>query len=152
MAKRKAKTSSKPARSPRAAKASQWTNATIRSPKPSRLRTVAADPIESSLQNHDDPKQEAPIVERTATALQDSLKPTMEPKLKKGFDFFSAAATARAYQAKVLEMAQANMLFALEFPRRLAAIRSPVEFLRVLGELTMNGSRCSISIRVKWLS
>jgi hypothetical protein len=135
MAKRKATTSSKPARSPRAAKA-QRTNAVIRSPKPRRLSTVAADPIESNAQDHDDPKQEASIVERPATALQESLRPTMEPKLEKGFDFFSATATARAYQAKLLEVAQANMQFAFEFSERLAAIRSPVELPRVLEELT----------------
>jgi hypothetical protein len=34
----------------------------------------------------------------------------------------------RAYQAKLLEMAQANMQFAFEFAQRLATIRSPVEF------------------------
>ena len=54
--------------------------------------------------------------------------------LSKGFDLSSATANVRAYQAKLLEMAQANMTFALEFSRRLAAIRSPLEFLNVLAE------------------
>jgi hypothetical protein len=45
-------------------------------------------------------------------------------------------ATARAYQAKPLEMVQANMQFALEFAQKLAAIRSPVDLLRVLEETT----------------
>jgi hypothetical protein len=40
----------------------------------------------------------------------------------------------RAYQAKLLEMAQGNMTFAFEFSQRLAAIRSPAEFLRVTTE------------------
>jgi hypothetical protein len=54
----------------------------------------------------------------------------------KGFDFSSAAANVRAYQAKLLEMAQANMQFALEFAHRLATVRSPVEILRVIEEST----------------
>jgi len=58
------------------------------------------------------------------------------PELKKGFDLSSATATAQAYQAKLLEMAQAHMQFALEFAQRLAAIRSPIELLRVIQELT----------------
>ena len=56
--------------------------------------------------------------------------------LRKGFDLSSATANVRAYQAKLLEMAQANMTFALEFSQRLAAIRSPVEFLTVIAEFT----------------
>jgi hypothetical protein len=51
---------------------------------------------------------------------------------KKGFDFSSATATVLAYQAKLLEMAQANIEFAL----RLATIRSPVEFLSINAEFT----------------
>ena len=42
----------------------------------------------------------------------------------------------RAYQAKLLEMAQANMPFAFEFSQRLATIRSPLEFLNVIAEFT----------------
>ena len=42
----------------------------------------------------------------------------------------------RAYQAKLLEIAQANMQFAFEFAQRFATIRSPVEFLKVIEELT----------------
>ena len=42
----------------------------------------------------------------------------------------------RAYQAKLLEMAQANMQFALEFAHRLATVRSPPEILRVIEEFT----------------
>jgi len=56
---------------------------------------------------------------------------------KKGFDFFSSAtANVRVYQAKLLEMAQANMQFALEFAQRLATIRSPVDFFSVNAEFT----------------
>ncbi|MBR1193857.1 hypothetical protein JQ634_34215 [Bradyrhizobium sp. AUGA SZCCT0240] len=70
-------------------------------------------------------------------ALQDSVKHIMsETELKKGFDFSSATVTVRAFQAKLLEMAQANMQFALEFGPRLASIRSPFQLLRVIEELT----------------
>jgi hypothetical protein len=47
-----------------------------------------------------------------------------------------ATANVRAYQAKLLEMAQANMQFALEFAQRFATVRSPVETLRVIEEFT----------------
>jgi hypothetical protein len=138
MSKRKAATASKPARSLKiTAKAQRANSAVIRSPKPSRVRSVAADPIKSPPKDHNDARQEAAIIENPSTALQDTLKQTMsEPQLNKGFDLSSAAATAQAYQAKLLEMAQANMQFALEFAQRLSAIRSPMEFLRVIQELT----------------
>jgi hypothetical protein len=56
---------------------------------------------------------------------------------KKGIDFLSSAnAIVRAYQAKLLEMAQANMQFAFEFAQRLATIRSPLEFPSVIAEFT----------------
>jgi len=116
MTKRKAKTAAKPARRV-PAKAQRANQAVIRSPKASRLRSLAADPLHelSPPKGHIEPKQETPVVR---------------------FDFSSATATARACQAKLLEMAQANLQFALEFGPRLASVRSPVELLRVLEELT----------------
>ena len=54
--------------------------------------------------------------------------------LSRGFDLFSATANVRAYQVMLVEMAQANMTFAFEFSRRLATIRSPLEFLNVIAE------------------
>ena len=82
-------------------------------------------------------KQEAPLVEKPATALQDDFKQTMtDNDSKKGFDVSSATANVQAYQTKLLEMAQANMQFAFEFTQRLATIRSPVEFLSVIAEFT----------------
>ena len=132
MSKRKAATASKHARSPKiAAKAQRANQAIVRSPKDGRLRSVAGS-IESSPKRHNAPKQEAPLVESPAAALQDDFKQTM----RDGFDFSSATASVRAYQAKLLEMAQANMQFALEFAQRLATIRSPLELLRVIEELT----------------
>jgi hypothetical protein len=115
MTKRKAKTAAKPSRRI-AARAQRANRSVIRSPKPSRLRSLAAKPLhEISPKGHIEPKLETSLVR---------------------FDFSSATATARAYQAKLLEMAQANMQFALEFGPRLASVRSPVELLRVLEDVT----------------
>ena len=123
MSKRKPATASKHARSPKiAAKAQRAAQAIVRSPKV-RLRSVATGSAESP------PKR--------ATALQEDFTQTMtDNSLRKGFDLSSATANVRAYQAKLLEMAQANMTFAFEFSQRLATIRSPVEFLTVIAEFT----------------
>ena len=136
MPKRKATTASKPARSLKiTAKAQRAKSAIIRGPKPSRVHLVAADSIKSSSNDHNDSKQEAAaLIEIAATALQDPLQ--QKPEFKKGFDFSSATATARAYQANLLEMAQANMQLGIEFAQRLAAVRSPVQLLHVIEELT----------------
>jgi hypothetical protein len=68
-----------------------------------------------------------------ATAIQD--EPNNDPA--KGSDFSSATANV---QAKLLEVAQANMQFGFEFAQRLATIRSPVEFLSVTAEFTSKRS------------
>ena len=152
MSKRNPATASKHAHSPKiAAKAQLAAQAIVRSPKDSRLRSVETGSTESLPKRHNASKQEAPLVENPVTALQqeaplvenpvtalqDDCKQTMtDNDSKKGFDFFSATANVRAYQAKLLEMAQANMQFAFEFAQRLATIRSPVEFLGVNAEFT----------------
>jgi hypothetical protein len=139
MSKRKTATAAKRARSPKiAAKAQRAAQAIVRSPKDGRLRSVAAGPTESSSKSHGNSQQEAPLVENPATAtLQDVSKPAVRDNdSNKGFDFPSATANVRAYQAKLLEMAQANMQFALEFVQRFATVRSPVETLRVIEEFT----------------
>jgi hypothetical protein len=136
MSKRKPATASKHARSSKIA-AQRANQAIVRSPKDSRLRSVAAGSTESPPKRHNDSKQEAPLVENPATALQDDCKQTMRDNdSKKGSDFSSATANMRAYQAKLLEMAEANMQFAFEFAQRLATIRSPVEILSVTAEST----------------
>src|ERR1700688_1799104 len=77
MSKHKPATASKHARSQTtAAKAQRVTQAIVRSPKDSRLRSVAAISTESPPQRHNDSKQEAPPVENLATALQDDCKQT----------------------------------------------------------------------------
>ena len=136
MSKRKPATASKHAHSPKIA-AQRANQAIIRSPKDNRLRSVAAGSTESPPERHNDSKQEAPLVEKPATALQDDCKQTMRDNdSKKGFDFSSATENVRAYQAKLLEMAQANMQFAFEFAQRLATVRSPVDILRIIEEFT----------------
>src|ERR1700737_404837 len=152
MSKRNPATASKHTHSPKiAAKAQRAAQAIGRSPKDSRLRSVEAGSTESPPKRHNDSKreallvenpatalqQEALLVENPATALQDDCKPTMtDNDSKKGFDFSSPPAKVQAYQAKLLEMAQANMQFAFEFAQRLATIRSPVEFLSIIAEFT----------------
>ena len=145
MSKRKPVAASKRARSPKiAAKAQRATQAIVRSPKVGQ-RSIAAGSAESSLKRHEESKPAAPLVipvapvviENPVTALQGDVKQTMtDNSLSKGFDLSSATANVRAYQAKLLEMAQANMTFAFEFSQRLATIRSPVDFLNVIAEFT----------------
>ena len=124
MSKRKPATASKHARSPKiAVKAQRTTQAIVRSPKV-RLRAVATGSAESSPKRHSDSKPMAPppvrpvahpAIENPVTALQEDFKQTMTDKsLSKGFDLSSATANVRACQAKLLEMAQANMKFAFD--------------------------------------
>jgi hypothetical protein len=54
----------------------------------------------------------------------------------RGFDFASATGNMLDYQAKLLEMTQANMRFALDFSQKLATIRSPFQFVDVIAEFT----------------
>ena len=134
MTKRKTESPSKHARSPKiTAKAQRAYQAIVRSPKEGRLRSVAAGPTESPPKR----KQEASLGDNPMTAFQDDNKQTMKDIVSsKGFDFSSATANVRAYQAKSLEMAQADMQVAFEFAPRLATIRSPFEFLSVIAEFT----------------
>jgi hypothetical protein len=152
MSKRKPATMSKHTHSPKiAARPQRAAQAIVRSPKDSRLHSVETGSTESPAKHHNDSKQEAPraenpvialqqeapLIENPVTALQDDCKATVTDNAsKKGFDFSSVMANVRAYQAKLLEMAQANMQFSFEFAQRLAAIRSPVEFLSVNAEFT----------------
>jgi hypothetical protein len=135
MSKRKPAAASKHAHSTKIA-AQQANQAIIRSPKDSPLRSVAAGSTKSPPERHNDSKQEAPLVEKPATTLQDDKQTMTDNDSKKGFVFSSATANVRAYQAKLLEMAQANVQLAFEFAQRLATIRSPVEILIVIAEFT----------------
>ena len=111
------------------------------SPKPNDQKALVETPVTAlqaeSPPKHDDPNQEALLVENPAIALQDDCKQTMMDNFSKtAFDFSSAAANVQAYQARLLEMAQANMQFTFEFAQRLATIKSPLEFLSVIAEFT----------------
>jgi len=147
MSKRKPGKASKRAPSPKiAARAQRNKQDIVRSAKDDLLRSVAAGPIESPLELHDDSKQNAPIVEKQdASSVEKQKAPIAENRVAvlqdhfgqaKGFGFSLAAANVQAYQAKLLEIAQANMQFTFEFAQRLAAIRSPFEFLSVIAQST----------------
>ena len=147
MSKRNPATKSKHSRGPRiAAKAQRVAQAVVRSPKDNRLRSVGAALTESLPERRNEQEalvgdpatafQQEALLEHPATALQDD----RNNDSAKGFDFSSATANVRAFQAKLLEMAQANMQFAFEFAQRLATIRSPVEFLSVAAEFTSKRS------------
>jgi phasin protein len=151
MSKRKPKIASKHSRSPKiAAKAQRASQAVVRSPKGRHLRSVEeAGSTESRPPRDNDTQQQArrvenpateqqaSVVENPATALPNAFKQTMtDVASNKGVDLYLATANVRAYQAKLLEMAQANMQFAFEFAQRLATIRSPLEFPSVIAELT----------------
>jgi hypothetical protein len=100
-------------------------------------RAPAADSTKSPSEPHSDADQDAHLVDRPAIVLQDDSKQAMTvTESKRELDFSSAMASAGAYQAKLLEMAQANMKLALEFAQRLAWIRSPFEVPSVIAEFT----------------
>ena len=138
MSKRKPASASKHARNPKiAAKAQRAAQAIVRSPKV-HLRSVAVDSAGSSPKRPNDSKSVAPLAIPVAPLVieEDFKKAMTVNSLSKGFDLSSVTANVRAYQAKLLEMAQANMTFAFEFSQRLATIRSPLEFLNVIAEFT----------------
>ena len=133
MSKRKSSTATKHARSPKiAAKAQRAPHAIVRSPKNSRLRSAGAGITESPRKRADASLQEALLVEDPATALQ----PMTDSDSKNWTNFSVTTANVGAYQAKMLEMAQANVQFAFEVTQRLATIRSPIEFPSVIAEFT----------------
>ena len=70
------------------------------------------------------------------TVLQNAPRPTTDNKPNEAIRFSYANMNVLAYQAKLLEMAQANMQFAFEFAQRLTTIRSAVELPGVVAELT----------------
>ena len=136
MSKRKPATASKHSHSPKiAAKAQRAAQAVVRSPKDSRLPSAGAGTTDSPPKRPDNSQQEALLVEDPVT--QDDYKQAMtDSDLNKWTIFSLATANVPAYQAKLVEMAQANVQFAFEFAQRLATIRSPAEFPSVIAEFT----------------
>jgi hypothetical protein len=135
MSKRKLATATKRAHSPKRA-AQRANQAIVRSPKDNRLRAVTAGSPASPPERHDDSKQKVPFAEPPAIALREQTMKDIDSK--RGLDFSPSTANVRAYQAKLLELTQANMQFAFEFAAKLAAIRSPIEILGVIVEFTSN--------------
>ena len=133
MSKRKPAMASKHARGPRiAAKAQRAAQVIVRSRKASVPRPVGADSQQDVL-----PVENPLLVKNPETTLQDDSNQMTENNSKTSTDILSSAnANVRAYQAKLLEMAQANMQFAFEFAQRLAMIRAPLEFPGVIAEFT----------------
>ena len=136
MSKRKPAKSSKRARSPAIATQAHGKKQTVvKSVRDNLLRSVAAGPMESSLELHDDPKEEAPKAEKQEAAIAANQVHVGRSQMR-GFDFVSATGNMMAYQAKLLEMTQANMRFALEFSQKLATINSQFQFVDVIVEFT----------------
>jgi len=133
MSKRKPATAPKRARNPKmAARAQRNKQNIIRSPKENLLHSAAAVSIEPPPELHD-PKHE--VIEPRVDALPDDLGQRMtDSDPTKGFAL--ATSNMKAYQAKLLEIAEANAQFAFEFGLRLATIRSPTEYFGVMTEFT----------------
>lgn len=156
-ASKRAPSNRKPATAPKragrpkvAARAHRNKQAFVRSPRP--LRSVTSGLTEPPIEFHHEPKQETPsqqtpIVDNRAraialeailqAALQDDLSRKMKennPKL--GFDFALIISNLQAYQSKLLEVTQANMQFVFDLTQRLAASKSPFEFLAVIAEFS----------------
>ena len=144
MSKRKPATKSKHSRGPKiAAKAHRVAQDVVRSPKFNPLPSVGTASTDPERHNEEEARvgdpmtafHEAPL-EPATTAIKNG--PNNDPT--KGSDFSSATANVRVFQAKLLEVAQANMQFGFEFIQRLATIKSPVEFLSVTAEFTSKRS------------
>jgi hypothetical protein len=143
MIKRKPATASRHARSPRIiAKSNRAAQAIVKRPKDSVLRSDGAGSTERPPKRHQLSQDALPVenpellVENSLTALRGDLEQVTENNSNRGTTFSLAKTNVRAYQAKLLEMTQANMQFAFEFAQRLATIKSPIEFPGVIAEFT----------------
>lgn len=132
-------TASKRSRSTKsAARAQRTKQSLVKSGEDNRPRSVA--PTEPPPTDHNDKKQEVPIVENRAEEANQMMRGFDSGK---GFDFSLATSNVETFQTKLLGMAQtnmqftqANMQFAFEFAQRLASIRSPFEIASVIAEFT----------------
>jgi hypothetical protein len=103
-----------------------------------RRAELASKQASEALSKHpNSPQQDALLVEgRPERALKDGALQTIDDHSNGGSVLFTSHTNVLAYQAKLLEFAQANMQFALEFLQRLTTIKSPVEFPGVIADLT----------------
>ena len=147
MSKRKPAKPSKLARSTTRAHGKKQT--IVKSARDTLLGTVAAGPIESPIEFHDDSKGEAPPNEKIEAPNSenkggsDAVK-TVEDGSNQtgGYDLALATGNMAAYQAKLIEAYQANLIeltqanaqFAFDFSYRLATIRSPFQLADVIVE------------------
>lgn len=138
MSKHRSAMASKRAHGPRmAAKTPRATRAVVRDSQNGLSPSAGAATTEQPSQDKDAILMGRPAFARNqTTTLQDDAKPMTNGDSRKTVDFSSADTMVRAYQAKLLEIAQTNMQFAFEFAQRLASIRSPVEFPGVIVQFT----------------
>jgi len=139
---RKPATTSKRSQRPKvAARAQHKRQALIKSRKDSAAASSSEEPAEI----YQEPKAETSVADNRAraaaleTVLQTSLQNEFSPKMRDNaprLDVFLPFSNMQAYQAKFLEVTQANTQFAFEFILRLARIRSPFEFWAVITEFT----------------
>jgi phasin protein len=126
MSKRKSTKGPKRAHKPKIpARAQRNKQSIVRSSKNGLQRSDSRVSAESPREIRDDPKREARFAQ-TAAALQNGV----------GVTDSRATVNVQAYQAKLLEMAQANMEFAFELGPRLAKVRSPLEFFALIADFT----------------
>jgi hypothetical protein len=145
MSKRKPAIASKHAHSSRiVTKAQRASQAIVRSPKDTESRSVGASSTEPPPEHHSNLEPDAlvtehvePLIESRETASFLGDPKQIKDDSEKESDFLSSAnANVQNYQAKLLEVAQANMQFTFEFAQRLAAIRSPTQFPSIIAEFT----------------
>ncbi len=140
MNKRKPAAASKHDHAKIVAKAHRATQAVVRSPKNSVGGAGStAPPLTGNKDSQRDAflvKDPERCVEKPEASLQEHSKQIPDDNPKKETNISLANATVRTYQARLVEMAQANMQFSFEFAQRLATIRSPVEFPSVIAEFT----------------
>ena len=130
-----------------AARAQHKKQAILRSRKDRTSRPAAAGSPEVPTKIYHEPKAEVPIIDNRAraaaleTILQASLQHASGPKMNgnvpgRGLNLFQPFSDMQAYQAKLLEVTQANTQFAFEFSLRLARTKSPLELWAVIAEFT----------------
>jgi hypothetical protein len=149
MSKRKPDKASKRARSPAVVtRAHEQKQEIVKSAKDDLLRSVAAGPIESPPELHDDPQEDDPQeealnVEKQATPNITSQEAPIAtnpvqhgPGQMRGFDFASATGSIVSYQMMLLGMTQANMRFAFDFSQKLLSVRSPFQLADLIVEST----------------
>jgi len=133
----KRKTAPKHARNPKiAAKAQRAGQAIVRSPKVAR-RSVS-EAAELAPKPHRDAEPVSPLaLETSKVAMEENITHTVADRsISKKFDLSSVTANVHAFQAKLIEMTQANMAFSFELSQRLTSVRSPVELFTVIAEFT----------------